>query len=155
MPRAWRADVDFAPPGGESLRRHHLVPTASAIDLARLVAAEQGLSLDWLQNEGSFAPEFHVAHNRINFERLAPGVIITSPEPCRVFALKLQLSWDEPQAVDRDEILFLVEKLELDTPAALEEIYRRYFPDGFLLPRAAELQGELFPAVTGPVWDSS
>lgn len=123
--------------------RQVLAPIARAFELAQVVTKEQQLPAGWLHEDVKYFLAFFAASNRTDFDLYAPGLLISLHEPRHLLAMKLQLCADAPPPVDVEDVRFLIGKMGLASPSALEAIYQQFFPDTSLAPRVTGLFPEM------------
>ena len=133
----------YRAPTAEASPRQILAPTARAFELAQVVTKEQRLPAGWLHEDVKYFLAFFTARNRTDFDLHAPGILISLQEPRNLPAMKLQLCADAPQPADVEDIRFLIGKMGLASPSAVEAIYQQFFPDANLAPRVTGLFPEL------------
>jgi hypothetical protein len=126
-------------------------PTALMRELARVVASEQGLPDDWL-NDG--AKGFVSANHEAVTGELPQfsGLRVLAPTPEYMLALKCmaaRIAAGPGGADDVADITFLVAHLNLRSPEEALEIVSRYYPSALVPPRAQYLLEEIFAARGG------
>jgi hypothetical protein len=105
-------------------------PSEPARRFARQVAREQNLPEDWLNDEVRQFLAASEAKRRLASEEFGPGLTVSVPTAAYLLALKVN-ACRAPlpgYAGDREDILFLVRKMELKTLAQVEEVYHQFFP---------------------------
>jgi hypothetical protein len=98
-------------------------PTTIMRDIARQIGAREGLPPDWLNDaaKGFILPGF-TKHEVLNLSHLR----IWAPEPRYMLAMKcISARWD---SADRDDVLFLIRYLKLNSTAQVFEIIESFYP---------------------------
>jgi hypothetical protein len=126
-------------------------PTALVRDLAKVVAAEQALPDDWL-NDG--AKGFVSEHHEVTTGDLPqfPGLRLVAPTPEYMLALKCmaaRIAAAPGGADDASDIAFLVRHLGLRSPADALDIVSRYYPAERIPPRTQYLLEDIFAGMEG------
>lgn len=113
-------------------------PAAAGQRLAAVVAREQGLAGDWLNDQvRQFVAEKEEKRKLVD-EDLGPGLKVSAPTAAYLLALKLRAN--RPRlpgyAGDEADIEFLLKKIRPKSLAAVEKIFARFFPEDDLGERA-------------------
>ncbi len=120
-------------------------PAAAAKRLALVVAREQGLPEDWLNDQARQFIASREEKNRLHGAEFGPGLRLSVPTAAYLLALKLQAC--RPRlpgyAGDEDDIRFLLNKIRPASVDAVEAISERFFPGDGLRERARTLVGQI------------
>ncbi len=122
-------------------------PSELARTLAAKVAGEQGLPDDWLNDDVRFHLADNEAKHRLKGDEFGPGLQVSVPTAAYLLAMKLR-ACRAPRpgfAGDHGDIQFLVQKMELRSPAEAEKIHRRFFPHDALSGDAREVLRRVIP----------
>ena len=116
-------------------------PTKIAQTLAAQVAQEQGLPVDWLNDQVKQFLSPRGEKRRFNTDELGDGLRISVPTAAYLLALKLRAC--RPRlpgyAGDEEDILFLLRKIKPRSVAVVEQSYEKFFPGDLLGERAIAL----------------
>ncbi|MBI2498055.1 MAG: hypothetical protein HYV75_09175 [Opitutae bacterium] len=116
-------------------------PSDAAQRLARMVAREQGLPEDWLNDHVRRFIAAREEKNRLKGDEFGPGLRLSVPTAAYLLALKLQAC--RPRlpgyAGDEEDIRFLLKKIRPESVEAVEKISERFFPGDGLTERARGL----------------
>ena len=116
-------------------------PSAEGKRLAAVVAREQGLPEDWLNDHVRQFVAAKEEKRRLPAEDFGPGLKVSTPTAAYLLALKLR-ACRAPlpgYAGDEADILFLLRKTRPKSLAAVEEGFARFFPEDALGNRARAL----------------
>ncbi len=116
-------------------------PSEAAQRLALVVAREQGLAEDWLNDQVRQFIAAREEKNRLRSDEFGPGLRLSVPTAAYLLALKLQACRPRlPGYVgDEDDIRFLLRKIRPASVAAVEKISEPFFPGDGLSDRARAL----------------
>lgn len=104
-------------------------PSARVTALVKLVAAEQRLPSDWIEEDVKYFIAFFASRNRTDFDVFGPNLIISIAEPEHILAMKLHACQESaPPPADLHQMGFLVEKMNLGSLKAVEHLYQLFFP---------------------------
>ena len=109
-------------------------PTKIAQTLAARVAQEQGLPVDWLNDQVKQFLSPRGEKRRFSTDELGDGLRISVPTAAYLLALKLRA-----YAGDEEDILFLLRKIKPRSVAVVEQSYEKFFPGDLLGERAIAL----------------
>jgi hypothetical protein len=128
-------------------------PTQLVRELAEIVAGEQDLPSDWL-NDG--AKGFVSTNHEVSAGELPqfPGLRVVAPTAAYMLALKCmaaRIAAGPGGADDVADIAFLVEHLGLRSPEQALDIVSRYYPANRVPPRTQYLLEEIFASREGKV----
>lgn len=119
-------------------------PSGVAHELAAIVAAEQGLPEDWLNdNVRQFlAPKEE--KRRLTGDKFGPGLRVSVPTAAYLLALKLRACRPPLPGYPGDEadIRFLLRKIKPKSLGAVEASFEKFFPGDALGERATALVEE-------------
>ena len=119
-------------------------PSAVAKELAALVATEQGLPEDWLNESVKqfLAPKEE--KRRLAGHEFGPGLRVSVPTAAYLLALKLRACRPPLPGYPGDEgdIRFLLRKIRPKSLVAVEAIFEKFFPGDALSERATALVEE-------------
>ena len=119
-------------------------PSAVAQDLAALVAEEQKLPEDWLNDSVKqfLAPQEE--QRRLPGDEFGPGLRVSVPTAAYLLALKLRACRPPlpGYAGDEADIRFLLRKIRPKSLAAVESTFEKFFPGDALGERATVLVKE-------------
>ena len=119
-------------------------PSAVAKELAALVATEQGLPEDWLNESVKqfLAPKEE--KRRLAGHEFGPGLRVSVPTAAYLLALKLRACRPPLPGYPGDEgdIRFLLRKIRHNSLVAVEAIFEKFFPGDALSERATALVEE-------------
>ena len=115
-------------------------PSEIARRLALKVAQEFGLPEDWLNDQVAPFLAEKEAKRRLTGIDWGEGLRVSVPTAAYLLALKLRAARPPlpGYAGDRGDIRFLVKKMELESVAAAEAIYGKFFPHDLLSEAAKE-----------------
>lgn len=109
--------------------------------LAAVVAREQGLPEDWLNEQVRQFVAVKEEKRRLAGEDFGPGLRVSVPTAAYLLALKLRAC--RPRlpgyAGDEEDIRFLLRKIRPKSLAAVEALFARFFPEDALGDRACAL----------------
>ncbi len=116
-------------------------PAKDARRLAAVVAREQGLPDDWLNDQVKQFLSPKGERRRWEVPGLGPGLKISVPTAAYLLALKLRACRPPlpGYAGDEADILFLLAKMKPKSVAAVEKLFRKFFPGDELDERAVAL----------------
>lgn len=113
-------------------------PSARVRDAARKVAFLLALDEDWLNDA---VKGFVVPHpKRVLLDLPALKVYVAEAD----YLLAMKALASRVDATDKDDVLFLIRKLDLKTPAQVFEILGRYYPNEQIKPATQYFIEELF-----------
>ena len=116
-------------------------PSAEGKRLAAVVAREQDLPEDWLNDHVRQFVAAKEEKRRLPLQDFGPGLRVSTPTAAYLLALKLRAC--RPRlpgyAGDEADILFLLRKIRPKSFAAVEEGFARFFPEDDLSDRARTL----------------
>jgi hypothetical protein len=116
-------------------------PAKEAQRLAAVVAREQGLPTDWLNDQVKQFLSPKEEKRRLAGDEFGPGLRVVVPTAAYLLALKLRAC--RPRlpgyAGDEEDILFLLRKTKPKSVAAVERSYEKFFPGDALSERAGAL----------------
>ena len=115
-------------------------PNEIARRLALKVAQEFGLPEDWLNDQVAPFLAEKEAKRRLTGIDWGEGLRVSVPTAAYLLALKLRAARPPlpGYAGDRGDIRFLVKKMELESVAAAEAVYGKFFPHDLLSEAAKE-----------------
>ncbi len=116
-------------------------PAAAGKRLAAVVAQEQNLPEDWLNDHVRQFVAAKEDKRRLTSEDFGPGLRVSTPTAAYLLALKLR-ACRAPlpgYAGDEADILFLLRKTRPASLSAVEEGFARFFPEDALGDRARTL----------------
>ncbi len=116
-------------------------PSAIGHQLARRVAAEQGLPEDWINGDVAQFLSEHEAKRTLQMETFGPGLVVTVPTAAYLLALKLRACRPALPGYPGDvpDIRFLLGKIKPASLVEVEALYARFFPHDVLTVRAREV----------------
>jgi hypothetical protein len=116
-------------------------PSKAAQRLAAVVAGEQGLPPDWLNDQVKQFLSPKEEKRRLNGDEFGPGLRVSVPTAAYLLALKLRAC--RPRlpgyAGDEEDIQFLLRKTKPKSVAEVEKNYEKFFPGDALSERAEAL----------------
>ena len=119
-------------------------PSALAQELAGLVATEQGLPVDWLNDSVKQFLATKEAKRRLSDHEFGPGLRVSVPTAAYLLALKLRACRPPLPGYPGDEadIRFLLRKMRPKSLAAVAASFEQFFPGDALGERATALVEE-------------
>jgi hypothetical protein len=116
-------------------------PSEAAQRLALVVAREQGLAEDWLNDHVRQFIAAREEKNRLSGDEFGPGLRLSVPTAAYLLALKLQACRPRLPGYggDEEDIRFLLRKIRPGSVEAVEKISERFFPGDGLSGRARAL----------------
>jgi hypothetical protein len=124
-------------------------PETEGKRLAAIVAREQGLPEDWLNDHVRQFLAAKEQKRRITEHEFGPGLKVSAPTAAYLLALKLRAC--RPRlpgyAGDEEDIGFLLKKIRPKSLAAVEETFGRFFPEDDLSDRARAVVERLLQEV--------
>lgn len=124
-------------------------PEGEGRRLAAVVAREQGLPDDWLNDHVRQFVAAKEEKRRLTGEDLGPGLRVSTPTAAYLLALKLRACRPRLPGYggDEDDIAFLLRRLRPRSLAAVEEIFGRFFPEDDLGDRARRVVARILQEV--------
>ena len=120
-------------------------PAKEAQRLAAVVAREQGLPPDWLNDQVKQFLSPKEEKRRLDGDGFGPGLRISVPTAAYLLALKLRAC--RPRlpgyAGDEEDIRFLLHKTKPKSVAEVEKTYEKFFPGDALGERAEALVAQV------------
>lgn len=119
-------------------------PSDVAQTLAVQVAREQELPEDWLNDQVKLFLADKEEKRRLKGDEFGPGLRVSAPTAAYLLAMKLRACRPPLPGYtgDREDIRFLLRKMNITSLAKVEEIHDRFFPHDALSDAAREVARE-------------